>query len=187
MSIHALLFFLSIPTCGVQTRRSLLGYFCRRCFISYIKLSYHGLCALQHAISQWKKGQWSPDSDPPAGDDLIDGMQGQRLLCKALIRDCLARPISLSDAYRCQPLCNSRCVCFVRVSVLGHGGKQTQRENRYEKALLVGDDKTAADSLRRYFDQRFHTQPESYVPSLRVCLQILMYRPETAKIASMRC
>ncbi|EIN07406.1 hypothetical protein PUNSTDRAFT_105115 [Punctularia strigosozonata HHB-11173 SS5] len=114
-----------IPTCTLQTRRSLLGYFCRRCFISYIKLSYHGLCKLQHAISQWKKGQWSPDIDPPAGDDLID----DRFLFRTPID---ASHFATPDAFA-----------------------------SYEKALLVGDDKTAADSLRRYFDQRFHTQPES--------------------------
>lgn len=37
-------------------RRSLFGYFCRRCFLSFLKLSFTGVVKIQHDYQAWCKG-----------------------------------------------------------------------------------------------------------------------------------
>lgn len=56
-----------------QARRSIFGYFCRRCFVSFIKLSFYGVLQLQKDYQAWCSGDdqagYSPvEKDPLTGD-----------------------------------------------------------------------------------------------------------------------
>ncbi|KAF8559544.1 hypothetical protein OG21DRAFT_1402070 [Imleria badia] len=71
-------FFHSTPAIFVEkaedeARRSIFGYFCRRCFVSFIKLSFHGVMQLQRDYQAWCAGDhqagYSPvEKDPLTGD-----------------------------------------------------------------------------------------------------------------------
>lgn len=50
-------------------RRSLFGYFCRRCFVSFIKLSFSGVVKLQKDFQRWIEG------DPAAGYQVVSKEQ----------------------------------------------------------------------------------------------------------------
>ncbi|KAH7930808.1 ARM repeat-containing protein [Leucogyrophana mollusca] len=41
---------------SILTRRSIFGYFCRRCFVSFIKLSFYGVVQLQKDYQTWCAG-----------------------------------------------------------------------------------------------------------------------------------
>ncbi|KAJ3556968.1 hypothetical protein NP233_g11854 [Leucocoprinus birnbaumii] len=71
-------FFSNIPALFVEKpsdenpifmRRSLFGYFCRRCFVSFIKLSFSGVVKLQDDFRKWITGY------PGAGYDVINKEQ----------------------------------------------------------------------------------------------------------------
>lgn len=72
------IFFSNIPALFVEKpsddnpifmRRSLFGYFCRRCFVSFIKLSFSGVVKLQKDYQTWIGG------DLTAGYDVINKEQ----------------------------------------------------------------------------------------------------------------
>ncbi|KAJ7470732.1 hypothetical protein FB451DRAFT_1254671 [Mycena latifolia] len=44
-------------------RRSVFGYFCRRCFVSFLKLSFHGVGKLQKEYEAWCEGIVAPTAD----------------------------------------------------------------------------------------------------------------------------
>ncbi|KAI9566459.1 hypothetical protein HD554DRAFT_2115980 [Boletus coccyginus] len=58
---------------NVLARRSIFGYFCRRCFVSFIKLSFYGVMQLQRDYKTWCAGDhqagYNPvEKDPLTGD-----------------------------------------------------------------------------------------------------------------------
>ncbi|KAH6918616.1 hypothetical protein BKA70DRAFT_1247713 [Coprinopsis sp. MPI-PUGE-AT-0042] len=53
-------------------RRSLFGYFVRRCFFSYIKLSYQGLSKLQTDFEDWCAGKSAKLREPPPADFTLE-------------------------------------------------------------------------------------------------------------------
>ncbi|KIJ69430.1 hypothetical protein HYDPIDRAFT_185206 [Hydnomerulius pinastri MD-312] len=58
---------------NVLGRRSLFGYFCRRCFVSFIKLSFYGVVQLQRDYQNWcagdeRAGYGPVEKDPLTGD-----------------------------------------------------------------------------------------------------------------------
>ncbi|KIK95893.1 hypothetical protein PAXRUDRAFT_826555 [Paxillus rubicundulus Ve08.2h10] len=58
---------------NVLARRSIFGYFCRRCFVSFIKLSFYGAMQLQIDYQAWcagdKQAGYGPvEKDPLTGD-----------------------------------------------------------------------------------------------------------------------
>ncbi|KAF8136324.1 hypothetical protein EV363DRAFT_1395442 [Boletus edulis] len=71
-------FFHSTPAIFVEraedeARRSIFGYFCRRCFVSFIKLSFYGVIQLQRDYQAWcagdhQAGYSSVGKDPLTGD-----------------------------------------------------------------------------------------------------------------------
>ena len=62
-------------------RRSIFGYFCRRCFVSFIKLSFSGVVKLQEDFRAWCLG------DPRAGYEPVQ---------KDQLSNCVSPSLSLS-------------------------------------------------------------------------------------------
>ncbi|KAJ7452459.1 hypothetical protein B0H11DRAFT_2073533 [Mycena galericulata] len=50
-------------------RRSVFGYFCRRCFVSFLKLSFYGVGRLQKEYDAWCRGVAAPTADFPVFKD----------------------------------------------------------------------------------------------------------------------
>ncbi|PCH38233.1 hypothetical protein WOLCODRAFT_64717 [Wolfiporia cocos MD-104 SS10] len=95
--------------------RFLFGYFCRRCYVSFMKLSYTGLTRLHHEFLEWTDTTdyqiWKTQADK--------------------------KQYATSDAYAA-----------------------------YEKGMAVGDEITATENLRRFFEQRFHDGNDSMLHRL---------------------
>ena len=51
-------------------RRSLFGYFCRRCFVSFIKLSFSGVVKLQRDYQSWRSDNTDAGYEPVRKDQL---------------------------------------------------------------------------------------------------------------------
>jgi hypothetical protein len=51
-------------------RRSIFGYFCRRCFVSFIKLSFAGVVKLQRDYQLWCAGDAQAGYEPIRKDQL---------------------------------------------------------------------------------------------------------------------
>ncbi|KAG6868375.1 hypothetical protein C0993_004021 [Termitomyces sp. T159_Od127] len=51
-------------------RRSIFGYFSRRCFVSFIKLSFSGVVKLQRDYQSWRYGDVSAGYDPVVKDQM---------------------------------------------------------------------------------------------------------------------
>ena len=56
-----------------QMRRSLFGYFCRRCVVSFIKLSFSGVVKLQKDYQRWIGGDLTAGYDIIYKEQLTDG------------------------------------------------------------------------------------------------------------------
>ncbi|KAF7363413.1 ANAPC5 domain-containing protein [Mycena sanguinolenta] len=52
-------------------RRSLFGYFCRRCFVSFLKLSFYGVGRLQKEYDAWCRGVLPPTLEFPIIKDQL--------------------------------------------------------------------------------------------------------------------
>ncbi|KAJ7343519.1 hypothetical protein DFH08DRAFT_872936 [Mycena albidolilacea] len=52
-------------------RRSTFGYFCRRCFVSFLKLSFYGVGKLQQEYDAWCRGIAVPTSELPTFKDQL--------------------------------------------------------------------------------------------------------------------
>ncbi|EPQ58152.1 hypothetical protein GLOTRDRAFT_120003 [Gloeophyllum trabeum ATCC 11539] len=104
------------------TRRSPFGYFCRRCWVTFQKLSWEGVLRLQRDYAAWRAG------DLQAGyiDGPMDRLNSDNLLFRTS-RD--KKKFATAERYA-----------------------------EYEKARDVSDLSTAVESLRRYFEQLFHTE-----------------------------
>ncbi len=57
----------------LQMRRSLFGYFCRRCFVSFIKLSFSGVVKLQKYFQAWIAGESAAGYEVINKEQLTDG------------------------------------------------------------------------------------------------------------------
>ncbi|KAG9318449.1 hypothetical protein JVU11DRAFT_540 [Chiua virens] len=59
---------------NILARRSIFGYFCRRCFVSFIKLSFYGVMQLQRDYQSWCTGDnqagYSPVEKDPLTSDI---------------------------------------------------------------------------------------------------------------------
>jgi hypothetical protein len=58
----------------VQMRRSIFGYFCRRCFVSFLKLSFSGVVELQKNYQSWCAGDPQAGYEPVVKDQLNNGI-----------------------------------------------------------------------------------------------------------------
>ncbi|KAJ7156003.1 hypothetical protein C8R43DRAFT_998757 [Mycena crocata] len=52
-------------------RRSVFGYFCRRCFVSFLKLSYYGVGRLHKEYDAWCRGIAAPTAEYPIIKDQL--------------------------------------------------------------------------------------------------------------------
>ncbi|KAJ7046748.1 hypothetical protein C8F04DRAFT_1061598 [Mycena alexandri] len=76
-------FFAGLPTLFVEKgegeedvqaillRRSVFGYFCRRCFVSFLKLSFYGVGKLQKEYAAWVQGVAPPTAEFPVIKDRL--------------------------------------------------------------------------------------------------------------------
>jgi len=55
-------------------RRSIFGYFCRRCFISFVKLSFSGVAKLQKDYLAWCAGNVRAGYEAVEKDPLTNGL-----------------------------------------------------------------------------------------------------------------
>ncbi|KAI0082698.1 hypothetical protein K474DRAFT_1702690 [Panus rudis PR-1116 ss-1] len=106
-------------------RRSLFGYFSRRCFLSYLKLSHEALILLYRDYMAWIAGEFDPNT-LYIKKDLLD-MSYNIHQTKSDKRE-----FSQPDGY-----------------------------GFFLKEMATGDNKSAADRLRGFFEQYFHEAPDS--------------------------
>ncbi|KAI0695904.1 hypothetical protein BC835DRAFT_1272629 [Cytidiella melzeri] len=109
----------------VALRRSMFGYFVRRCYITFMKLSFESKYALMFDYRKWYISY------------LVSG-------AIHIKKDILSMDHSVY-----------KTPTDKRESV------QTDEYRMWEKSLALGDDLTASESLRRFFEQRFHDGNDS--------------------------
>jgi hypothetical protein len=56
----------------------MFGYFCRRCFVSFLKLSFSGVVKLQKDYQAWCAGDRFAGYEPVQKDHLNSGMQDDK-------------------------------------------------------------------------------------------------------------
>ncbi|KAJ7172511.1 armadillo-type protein [Mycena filopes] len=56
---------------AILLRRSVFGYFCRRCFVSFLKLSFYGVGKLQKEYAAWVQGVAPPTAEFPVIKDRL--------------------------------------------------------------------------------------------------------------------
>ncbi|EMD38521.1 hypothetical protein CERSUDRAFT_82798 [Gelatoporia subvermispora B] len=120
----------------VSCRRSLFGYFARRCFVSYLKLSYGGLARLHRDYLEWVAAP-VPGPSSASGQTLLPGyrpIQKVRLAIDYQILKTQAdrREYADPDPWRL-----------------------------WQHAYSTGDENLAQENLRRYFEQRFNDSKDS--------------------------
>jgi len=59
---------------NLQGRRSIFGFFCRRCFVTYIKLSFIGSLKLQQDYQAWCNGNTRAGYEPIVKDQWNNGL-----------------------------------------------------------------------------------------------------------------
>lgn len=118
---------------GKFIRRSLFGYFCRRCFLSFCKLSFTGVAKLHTDYIDWVSQSTKPDPHPRvmAGYQYIrkDELTNNYQIHKTSLDK---KPLATGEAYAA-----------------------------FEKGLAVGDENIATENLRRFFEQHFHQGSDS--------------------------
>ena len=144
-----------------QTRRSIFGFFVRRCYVSFGKLSYTGVIKLQEDFQAWVAGDYSAGYERVRKDRIRNGV----VLCYTYYMIWQVWPNTnrqLRYEIRRRQGGTSRCrgVRCVRCCSSVHTVSNTTR--RFEKAQDTGDHHLAVENLRRFFEQRFHEQPDSY-------------------------
>ncbi|GBE82222.1 predicted protein [Sparassis crispa] len=115
-------------------RRSLFGYFCRRCYVSFVKLSFGALARLQSDYVMWANepitdGRRDPGSSPGYQSVLKDRLTNDYQIFKTKTDK---KHFPTAEAYAV-----------------------------FEKAQAVGDVNMAAENLRRFFEQGFHEGSDS--------------------------
>lgn len=109
------------------TKRSLFGFFCRRCHISFIKLNFQGIVKLHGDYLLWCAGCPIPESSTQA----------------------LKGPLNTSDHILLKPMVDKQ------------QWATADSFEDYERAAILGDASVAAENLRRFFEQRFHSGADS--------------------------
>ena len=140
-------------------RRSIFGYFCRRCFVSYVKLSYGGLSKLREDYQNWCSEGRKTGYEPIPKDNLTSK-------CRVFDRgSLLTQPASylihktqVDKKTWAKPDTYAAYVPFI----FSLRAKLTPI-HRWEKARAVGDESVAVESIRSFFEQHFHDQSDSYV------------------------
>ncbi|KAI0928780.1 hypothetical protein AcV7_008835 [Taiwanofungus camphoratus] len=118
-------------------RRSLFGYFCRRCFVSYLKLSFGAVIRLQKDYIGWflhsskVLHDGKPSVGPPPGYRPVrkDRLTNDYQIFETLVDK---KQRAVPDAYAL-----------------------------FEKGQAVGDENIATENLRRFFEQHFHEGNDS--------------------------
>ncbi|KAF9532947.1 hypothetical protein CPB83DRAFT_873879 [Crepidotus variabilis] len=106
-------------------RRSLFGFFCRRCRVSFLKLSAPGLLKLCQDYGAWRAGDASAGYFIPEKDELHSDLLLWRTLAD---KKTWARP---------------------------------HHYEKWQQSFATGDEKTAVENLRRFFEQHFHESSDS--------------------------
>ncbi|KAL4248144.1 Anaphase-promoting complex subunit 5 [Abortiporus biennis] len=102
-------------------RRSLFGYFARRCFVSFLKLSFEGMTRLFKDYQSWVSGEYHESGGNVKQQDILDN--SHNILKTSSDKKDFAEP---------------------------------QTYAFWEKYQATGDNATAADFLRGFFEQHFH-------------------------------
>jgi anaphase-promoting complex subunit 5 len=111
----------------ILMRRSIFGYFCRRCFISFVKLSFSGVVKLQKDYLAWCAGDARAGYEPVEKD----------------------------------PLTNDSIMFKTHADMKSWA--QPEPYAAWEKGQATGDETTATENLRRFFEQHFHESNDSGV------------------------
>ncbi|KZT11383.1 uncharacterized protein LAESUDRAFT_755040 [Laetiporus sulphureus 93-53] len=112
-------------------RRSLFGFFCRRCYVSFRKLSFIGVSSLLRDYKAWVAGSIN---------EYPQGLPGYSL----------ATPDSLTIDYEIYKTHGDK-----------KPSATSDDYAALEKGLAVGDENIATESLRRFFEQHFHEGNDS--------------------------
>ncbi|KAI0637056.1 hypothetical protein C8Q77DRAFT_1095769 [Trametes polyzona] len=113
------------------SRRSLFGYFVRRCCVSFNKLSIAGIARLHHDFQEWLKFKADPRFVTPPG--------------YAPIR----RDIITNDYQLFKTKYDKREYATAETYTL------------FMKGVITGDSNVANEGLRRFFEQKFHEGSDS--------------------------
>jgi hypothetical protein len=143
-------------------RRSIFGFFCRRCFVSFIKLSYAGVVKLQNDYQFWCTGNSEAGYGPIRKDQLNGGMFYYWLLFLFYgdhdVQTCWYLKRKQTRSHGRSPTL-MKCVQPWLTFFLC--GNLTQKSFRWEKGLATGDERIATENLRRFFEQHFHESNDS--------------------------
>ncbi|KAI0374802.1 hypothetical protein BV20DRAFT_986672 [Pilatotrama ljubarskyi] len=112
-------------------RRSLFGYFCRRCFVTFSKLSLAGVARLHKDFLEWLKFKADPRFVTPPG--------------YAPIR----KDLITNDYQIFKTKYDKREYATAETYAL------------FMKGVITGDSNVANEGLRRFFEQRFHEGSDS--------------------------
>ncbi|KAH9842804.1 uncharacterized protein C8Q71DRAFT_734655 [Rhodofomes roseus] len=118
-------------------RRSLFGFFCHRCYISSRKLSFTGLSKLHRDYISWIELTFHAGQHSDQHPTKLPGYEDTRE--DALTMDYLA--------HKAQSDKKPHAVA----TALGD----------YEKAAAIGEENSATEHLRRFFEQHFHEAHDS--------------------------
>lgn len=142
-----------------KTRRSIFGYFTRRCYVSFLKLSFAGLVKLCQDYQEWC------DGDNSAGYAVF---QKDQLNSKLLYFDILfydhnhvRRSPDSQDTSRQETLGQTRRISTVSLLITSRSKNGLIQSLRWERGQLLGDENIASENLRRFFEQHFHENNDS--------------------------
>uniref|UniRef100_A0A0W0FGE9 Anaphase-promoting complex subunit 5 n=1 Tax=Moniliophthora roreri TaxID=221103 RepID=A0A0W0FGE9_MONRR len=124
--VNASLFPVNINYSTIQTPRSIFGYFCRRCFVGFLKLSVTGVIKLHEDFHLWWNNKPNTGYDPVIKDRL--NHMDRQIFKTHNDSDYGALP----DSYE-----------------------------EWLRGIATGDESLSVDSIRRFFEQRFHEGNES--------------------------
>ncbi|CCL99134.1 uncharacterized protein FIBRA_01149 [Fibroporia radiculosa] len=131
------------------TRRSLFGYFCRRCFFSFVKLSFTGRAKLQKDY-----GMWLLQNIGEVASNVSDNYHNFK-------RDRLTNGARARKFRDCFTLTQPSDYQIYKTHADKRPFATTDAFAAYEKGLAVGDESTATENLRRFFEQHFHEENDS--------------------------
>ena len=144
-------------------RRSIFGYFCRRCFISFVKLSFSGVAKLQKDYLAWCAGNVRAGYKAVEKDPLTNGLWEIQLhlqACLIFVIDSIIFKTHADIKSWAQPEPYAAwAIILATLRIL----TTYLTYSSWEKGQATGDETTASENLRRFFEQHFHESNDSFV------------------------
>ncbi|KAI0030755.1 hypothetical protein K488DRAFT_87485 [Vararia minispora EC-137] len=155
MSVDRLTSFMSLMSLMIQDvnggsddtdlhRRSYYGYFCRRCMVAFLKLSFAGASKLREDHHEWLLGNSGAGYDPTDKEPEKIGTSFDTA--------CLMKLKEVGDT-------------LWKTTADESEWASSDAYSQFERALAINDSNIGNESIRKFFEQHFHEGTDSY-PSL---------------------